>query len=107
MNPKAQPHTTLALLRSSSLASAVQQEIERAILRGELAPGAKLNEAELAEPLPTDAHFERLGRVVVAHERARGRATDGVRIELSGNIEFPLQVQKTTPMAVGASSDDD
>jgi len=51
MNPKAEPHTALALLRSSSLATAVQQEIERAILRGELVPGAKLNEAELAERL--------------------------------------------------------
>jgi phosphonate utilization transcriptional regulator len=45
------PPTALALLRSSSLASAAQQEIERAILRGELAPGAKLNEAAIAERL--------------------------------------------------------
>ena len=52
MNLKAEElHTALALLRSSSLATAVQQEIERAILRGELAPGAKLNEASLAERL--------------------------------------------------------
>jgi len=49
MDPTAEPHTALALLRSSSLATAVQQEIERAILRGDLAPGAKLNEATLAE----------------------------------------------------------
>ena len=49
MNPKAESPTVLALLRSSSLASAVQQEIERAILHGELQPGAKLNEASLAE----------------------------------------------------------
>jgi len=51
MTPKAEPHTALALLRSSSLATAVQQEIERTILNGELAPGAKLIEAELAERL--------------------------------------------------------
>ena len=51
MNPKPEPHTALALLRSSSLATAVQQEVERAILRGELAPGDKLNEAGLAERL--------------------------------------------------------
>ncbi|HRI17800.1 MAG TPA: phosphonate utilization associated transcriptional regulator [Burkholderiaceae bacterium] len=51
MTPKAEAHTTLALLRSRSLATAVQQEIERAILRGELAPGAKLNEATIAEGL--------------------------------------------------------
>ena len=51
MHAATDPPTTLALLRSSSLASAAQQEIERAILRGELAPGAKLNEAAIAERL--------------------------------------------------------
>lgn len=51
MNGEPSPANALALLRSSSLASAAQQEIERAILRGELAPGAKLNEAALAERL--------------------------------------------------------
>ncbi len=51
MNHEQAPPTALALLRSSSLASAAQQEIERAILRGDLAPGAKLNEAALAERL--------------------------------------------------------
>lgn len=49
MTVKPQATTPLALLRSRSLATAVQQEIEHAILRGELAPGAKLNEATLAE----------------------------------------------------------
>ena len=49
MTPKPDAPTPLALLRSRSLATAVQQEIEHAILRGELAPGAKLNEATLAE----------------------------------------------------------
>ncbi len=39
------PHPTIALLQSNSLPSVVQQEIERMILAGELAPGAKLNEA--------------------------------------------------------------
>jgi phosphonate utilization transcriptional regulator len=51
MTPKPAADATLVLLRSRSLATAVQQEIERAILRGELAPGAKLNEATLAEGL--------------------------------------------------------
>ena len=51
MTPRPEAHTTLALLRSRSLAGAVQQEIERAILRGELAPGSKLNEATLASGL--------------------------------------------------------
>ena len=45
------PHPTIALLQSSSLTSVVQQEIERRILVGELAPGDKLIEAALAESL--------------------------------------------------------
>jgi phosphonate utilization transcriptional regulator len=42
---------TIALLQSYSLTSAVHTEIERLILAGELAPGAKLTEAMLAERL--------------------------------------------------------
>ncbi|MBG9388935.1 phosphonate utilization associated transcriptional regulator [Caenimonas sp. DR4.4] len=41
-------NATIALLQSSSLTSVVQQEIERAILQGEYAPGSKLIEATLA-----------------------------------------------------------
>jgi len=41
----------IALLQSSSLTTVVQQEIERAILVGEYAPGAKLTEAALADKL--------------------------------------------------------
>lgn len=41
-------HPTIALLQSSSLTLAVQQEVERAILAGEYLPGSKLNEAALA-----------------------------------------------------------
>jgi len=44
-------HPTIALLQSSSLTTVVQQEIERAILAGEYAPGSKLIEATLAEKL--------------------------------------------------------
>jgi phosphonate utilization transcriptional regulator len=43
--------TTLAVLRSASLVSAVQEEIERLILSGELAPGEKLGEVALAARL--------------------------------------------------------
>jgi len=39
---------TIAQLQSNSLTKAVQQEVERAILVGEYAPGDKLNEAALA-----------------------------------------------------------
>ena len=42
---------TIALLRAHSLTSAVHAEIERLILSGELAPGAKLTEALLADRL--------------------------------------------------------
>ena len=42
---------TIALLQAHSLTSAVHAEIERLILSGELAPGAKLTEAMLAERL--------------------------------------------------------
>lgn len=42
---------TIALLQAHSLTSAVHAEVERLILAGELAPGAKLGEAQLAERL--------------------------------------------------------
>jgi phosphonate utilization transcriptional regulator len=45
------PHPTIALLQSSSLTTVVQQEVERAILQGEYAPGSKLIESTLAEKL--------------------------------------------------------
>ncbi len=45
------PHPTIALLRTASLGSAAQQEIERMILAGEIAPGAKLTEAWLSQRL--------------------------------------------------------
>src|ERR1700704_1725163 len=41
-------HPTITLLQTSSLASVVQAELERMILSGELAPGAKLTETALA-----------------------------------------------------------
>jgi len=44
-------HPTIALLQSSSLTSVVQGELERMILSGELAPGAKLTEMTLAARL--------------------------------------------------------
>ncbi len=44
-------HPTIALLQSSSLTNVVQQEIERAILQGEYAPGSKLIEATLAQQM--------------------------------------------------------
>jgi phosphonate utilization transcriptional regulator len=44
-------HPTITLLQTSSLTSVVQGELERMILSGELAPGAKLTEMALAARL--------------------------------------------------------
>ena len=71
-------HPTIALLQSSSLTSVVQQEIERRILQGELAPGAKLIEAALAEALgvsrgPVREAFRMLEEAgLVRQEKNRG-----------------------------------
>src|SRR5438876_272809 len=46
-----QSTATIALLQSSSLPMLVQKELERMILAGDLAAGAKLNEAVVAELL--------------------------------------------------------
>jgi len=72
MNP------TIALLQSSSLTTAVQQEIERAILVGEYAPGSKLTEAALALKLgvsrgPVREAFRMLEEAgLVRNEKNRG-----------------------------------
>ena len=71
-------HPTIALLQSSSLTSVVQQEIERAILVGEYAPGSKLIEATLAEKLgvsrgPVREAFRMLEEAgLVRNEKNRG-----------------------------------
>ena len=49
--PTRPSHPTIALLRSASLSSAAQHEIERMILEGEISAGAKLTEAWLSERL--------------------------------------------------------
>ena len=51
MGASLQPHPTITLLQTSSLTSVVQSELERMILSGELAPGAKLTEVALAARL--------------------------------------------------------
>src|SRR5258708_37998694 len=42
---------TIELLQSHSLTTLVQRELERRILEGDLAPGAKLNEEDIAGDL--------------------------------------------------------
>ena len=71
-------HPTIALLQSSSLTSVVQQEIERAILQGEYAPGSKLIEATLAQQMgvsrgPVREAFRMLEEAgLVRNEKNRG-----------------------------------
>ncbi|MFN3567139.1 MAG: FCD domain-containing protein, partial [Burkholderiaceae bacterium] len=72
------PHPTIALLRTASLSTAAQQEIERMILAGEIAPGAKLTEACLSERLgisrgPIREAFRMLEQAgLVRQEKNRG-----------------------------------
>jgi phosphonate utilization transcriptional regulator len=71
-------HPTIALLQTSSLTTVVQQEIERAILVGEYAPGSKLIEAALADKLgvsrgPVREAFRMLEEAgLVRNEKNRG-----------------------------------
>jgi phosphonate utilization transcriptional regulator len=86
------PHPTIALLQSSSLASVVQQEIERAILAGEYAPGAKLVEAAIAERLgvsrgPVREAFRMLEEAgLVRTEKNRGVFVRDIPIEEATEI---------------------
>jgi phosphonate utilization transcriptional regulator len=81
------PHPTIALLRSASLSSAAQQEIERLILDGELAPGAKLAEAWLSERLgvsrgPIREAFRMLEEAgLVRQEKNRGVFVRDIPVE--------------------------
>ncbi len=70
--------STITLLQTSSLTSVVQQELERRIVQGELAPGDKLIEAALAESLgvsrgPVREAFRMLEEAgLVRQEKNRG-----------------------------------
>jgi phosphonate utilization transcriptional regulator len=81
------PHPTIALLQSSSLASVVQQEIERAILAGEHPPGSKLIEATLAQRMgvsrgPVREAFRMLEEAgLVRTEKNRGVFVRDIPIE--------------------------
>ncbi len=81
------PHPTIVLLRTASLSTAAQQEIERMILAGELAPGAKLTEAWLSERLgisrgPIREAFRMLEEAgLVRQEKNRGVFVRSVPLE--------------------------
>jgi phosphonate utilization transcriptional regulator len=86
------PHPTIALLRTASLASAAQQEIERLILTGALPPGAKLTETMLSERLgvsrgPIREAFRRLEEAgLVRQEKNRGVFVRDIALDEAAEI---------------------
>jgi|SRR5688572_3592792 len=87
-----EPHRALALVRQESLTSLVQREIERRIVAGELSPGAKLNEAELASAMgisrgPVREAFRALEQAgLVQTEKNRGVFVRQVSLEEASEI---------------------
>lgn len=84
---KTSPLPDIAQLQSNSLAGLVQTEIERLILEGDLAPGAKLAEATLADRLgvsrgPVREAFRMLEEAgLVRTEKNRGVFVRDVSVE--------------------------
>jgi phosphonate utilization transcriptional regulator len=83
---------TIALVQSSSLPMLVQKELERMILAGELAVGAKLNEVALAERLgvsrgPVREAFRALEESGLVHlEKNRGVFVRQISLEEADEI---------------------
>jgi phosphonate utilization transcriptional regulator len=86
------PHPTIELLRTASLSTAAQQEIERMILEGEIGPGSKLTEAWLSERLgvsrgPIREAFRMLEEAgLVRQEKNRGVFVRDIPIEEAREI---------------------
>jgi phosphonate utilization transcriptional regulator len=82
----------IELVRQESLTSLVQREIERRIVAGELTPGAKLNEAELAAAMgvsrgPLREAFRALGQAGLVHTaKNRGVFVRQVSLEEANEI---------------------
>jgi phosphonate utilization transcriptional regulator len=85
-------HATIALVQSSPLPMLVQKELERMIVTGELAVGAKLNEVALAERLgvsrgPVREAFRALEESgLVRQEKNRGVFVRQVSVEEADEI---------------------
>jgi phosphonate utilization transcriptional regulator len=85
-------YTQLEILQQNSLTSLVQREIERRIVGGELAPGCKLNEADLAGELrvsrgPVREAFRALEQAgLVRTEKNRGVFVRQVSLEEANEI---------------------
>ena len=83
---------TIELLQQTSLTTLVQREIERRILGGELAPGAKLNETDIAGELrvsrgPVREAFRALEQAgLVRTEKNRGVFVRQVSLEEANEI---------------------
>jgi phosphonate utilization transcriptional regulator len=90
--PAAEAGAAIELVRQQSLTSLVQREIERKILAGELLPGAKLNEAELAAGLgisrgPVREAFRALEQAGLVHTaKNRGVFVRQVSLEEADEI---------------------
>lgn len=88
----ASPPAAIELVRQQSLTSLVQHEIERRIVAGELAPGAKLNEAELAMVMgvsrgPVREAFRALEQAGLVHtQKNRGVFVRQVSLEEADEI---------------------
>ena len=86
------PHPTIELLRTASLSSAAQQEIERMILDGEIGPGSKMTEAWLSERLgvsrgPIREAFRMLEQAgLVRQEKNRGVFVRDIPLEEAQEI---------------------
>src|SRR6218665_3988653 len=86
------PTATIELLRSHSLTTVVLRELERRILAGDLAPGDKLNEADLAAELnvsrgPVREAFRALEQSgLVRTEKNRGVFVRQVSLEEADEI---------------------
>ena len=87
------PHgAALDLLREQSLTSLVQRELERRIEAGELAPGAKLNEVDVAADLrvsrgPVREAFRALEQAgLVRTEKNRGVSVRQVSLQEADEI---------------------
>jgi phosphonate utilization transcriptional regulator len=84
--------SAIELVRQESLTSLVQREIERRIVAGELQPGAKLNEAELATAMgisrgPLREAFRALEQAgLVQTEKNRGVFVRQVSLEEANEI---------------------
>jgi DNA-binding GntR family transcriptional regulator len=107
--------STLALLRNHSLSSAAQEEIEKLILSGELAAGAKIGEAEMALRLgvsrgPIREAFRGLEEIgLIRFEKNRGafvREVDLARANENYEVRGALEALAASLLAAKITDDE-